>query len=43
MKFGIDKKKLTPALIVGSLRDRELVCSAIDQQASISNPVSGGR
>ena len=27
--------------IVGSLRDRELVCSAVDQQGSISNPVSG--
>ena len=29
--------------IVGSLRDRELVCSAVDQQGSISNPVSGGQ
>ena len=29
--------------IVSSLRDRELVCSAVDQQGSISNPVSGGQ
>ena len=24
-------------------RDRELVCSAVDQQGSISNPLSGGQ
>ena len=27
--------------IVGSLRDREVVCSASDHQGRISNPVSG--
>ena len=29
--------------IVGSLRDREVACSASDRQARISNPVSGGQ
>ena len=29
--------------IVGSLRDREVACSASDRQGSISNPVSGGQ
>ena len=29
--------------IVGSLRDREVACSALDRQARISNPVSGGQ
>ena len=29
--------------IVGSLRDREVACSAIDRQGSNSNPVSGGQ
>ena len=28
--------------IVGSLRDREVACSASDRRARISNPVSGG-
>ena len=29
--------------IVGSLRDREVACSASDRQGSISNHVSGGQ
>ena len=29
--------------IVGSLRDREVACSASDRQGRISNPVSGGQ
>ena len=29
--------------IVGSLRDREVACSASDRQGQISNPVSGGQ
>ena len=29
--------------IVGSLRDREVACSASDRQGSNSNPVSGGK
>ena len=29
--------------IVGSLRDREVACSASDRRARISNPVSGGQ
>ena len=29
--------------IVGSLRDREVACSASDRQGSNSNPVSGGQ
>ena len=38
------KQNVSPILnIVGSLRDRKLVCSAEDQQGSISNPVSGGQ
>ena len=46
-KFQINKM-FSPCLIVnieycGSLRDRELVCSSVDQQGSISNPVSGGQ
>ena len=31
------------ASIVGSLRDREVACSASENRARISNPVSGGQ
>ena len=30
-------------IIVGSLRDREVACSASDRQGANSNPVSGGQ
>ena len=43
----VSKNKMCPPCsivnIVGSLRDRELVCSAVDQQGSTSNLVSGGQ
>ena len=45
---GLKETKLFPhprvkVGIVGSLRDREVACSASDHQGSISNPVSGGQ
>ena len=47
LAFKFQKNKMFPPClivnIVGSLRDRELVCSAVDQQGSISNPLSGGQ
>ena len=49
LAFKFQRNKMFPPCsivnidIVGSLHDRELVGSAVDQQGSISNPVSGGQ